>query len=501
MKACWRYVVLGTLILLSLWIGSTVFFGEESPKEGSQEEWSPFVRTQRHRYQALVDSYTKNLPAFNGKSYLLGHDVDRVPGLGRQRNKMFTEDIIWKKVKLKHWMSGRTESTKRAVNCRTTNCFNWSRCQEVVNNINKPIGIHVYPTLEEEEAYFKSGHKHNIYKTSNTYRKILNVVESSDNYEPDASQACLFIPRFDTLSRDPKDPFFIKQLNAHFSLMDEGRNHLVFNLFSGSWPNYDELDFLGFDPKMAILVKASCTLKNFRPGFDISLPLFDERLPEKSPGILFDPQDPSHRLDAEKVRKKSLLVFKGKRYTIGIGSEARNALHHLHNGRDVLIYTTCRHGKDWEKNRDDRCDHDNEVYDTVDYQELMENSTFCLIPRGRRPDTYRFLEALSLGCIPVVLSNDLVKPFSEVIDWSQVVVHVDERHLFQLPEILRSFELQQIQSMRIRCLAIYDTYFSSVDKIVKTVINIMTDRIRSQNARSLDSWNVLQTGLSCTQKS
>jgi glucuronyl/N-acetylglucosaminyl transferase EXT1 len=193
------------------------------------------------------------------------------------------------------------------------------------NDTSKPIGIHIYPSLEEEEAYFKSGHKYNIYKTSNTYRKILNVIESSINYEPDASQACLFIPRFDTLSRDPKDPFFIKNLNSHFALLDEGRNHLIFNLFSGTWPNYDELDFLGFDPKMAILVKASCTVKNFRSGFDISLPLFDERLPEKAPGILFDPNDPTHYLDIEVVRKKHLLVFKGKRYTIGIGSEARNA--------------------------------------------------------------------------------------------------------------------------------------------------------------------------------
>jgi glucuronyl/N-acetylglucosaminyl transferase EXT1 len=170
------------------------------------------------------------------------------------------------------------------------------------------------------------------------------------------------------------------------------------------------------------------------------------------------------------------------------------------NGKDILIYTTCRHGKDWEKNRDERCDHDNEVYDTVDYQELMENSIFCLIPRGRRPDTYRFLESLSLGCIPVVLSNDLVKPFSEVIDWSQIVVHADERHLFELPEILRSYDLQQIQSMRVRGLAIYDRYFSSVEKIFQTVIDIMSDRIRSQASRSAKSWNIDQPGLSCTEQ-
>ena len=39
---------------------------------------------------------------------------------------------------------------------------------------------------------------------------------------------------------------------------------------------------------------------------------------------------------------------------------------------------------------------------------------------------------LSAACIPVLLSNDWVLPFSEVIDWTKAAVLADERLLLQV---------------------------------------------------------------------
>ncbi|KAG8315218.1 hypothetical protein J6590_075624 [Homalodisca vitripennis] len=63
------------------------------------------------------------------------------------------------------------------------------------------------------------------------------------------------------------------------------------------------------------------------------------------------------------VSKKYFLAFKGKRYVHGIGSETRNSLYHLHNEKDVVLVTTCRHGKSWKELKDERCDEDNLEYD------------------------------------------------------------------------------------------------------------------------------------------
>ena len=48
---------------------------------------------------------------------------------------------------------------------------------------------------------------------------------------------------------------------------------------------------------------------------------------------------------------------------------------------------------------------------------LALNTTFALVPRGDMPYAYRLIEALAFGAIPVILSDEYVLPFSEILDW------------------------------------------------------------------------------------
>lgn len=87
---------------------------------------------------------------------------------------------------------------------------------------------------------------------SPTYRKILNVILESRYYTSDPQQACLFVLALDTLDRDSLSGDYVRNMQARIrqlDLWDGGRNHLIFNLYSGTWPDYDTSD-LGFDTGM-----------------------------------------------------------------------------------------------------------------------------------------------------------------------------------------------------------------------------------------------------------
>lgn len=304
----------------------------------------PASKASHHNAASELQS-TKRHP-----SYLEGHDVDISAPLRESQEKYSRKGAIWKPIQGNHAYSGqqgktRPESglrrsiintmlsisvekthTEFAANCRLSNCFNFTKCKP-----GDTLKIHIYPSATDNPHLV----------VSQTYQKILNVIRTSIYYEPDPSKACIFVTRYDSLDRDPLSPDYQKSL-PQFMPLDNGRNHLLFNLYSGTWPNYHELDFSGFNPGYAMLVKASSSYANYRPGFDISLPLFSKTHPERGeqfPSAAQEPGEPSEpdvtisdaAEESSVYGKKSLLVFKGKRYIYGIGSETRNSLHHLHN--------------------------------------------------------------------------------------------------------------------------------------------------------------------------
>lgn len=106
--------------------------------------------------------------------------------------------------------------------CTMHDCFDVSRCK-------KGFKVYVYPDLEKSLAAEKKGIRL-------VYPKILRAIRESRFYTDNPEEACLFVPNLDTLDRDHLSKDYVKSLGPQIRRLPywkDGRNHLIFNLFSG----------------------------------------------------------------------------------------------------------------------------------------------------------------------------------------------------------------------------------------------------------------------------
>ncbi|KAK4491052.1 hypothetical protein RD792_001774 [Penstemon davidsonii] len=85
-------------------------------------------------------------------------------------------------------------------------------------------------------------------------------------------------------------------------------------------------------------------------------------------------------------------------------------------------------------------DQDLHIYEYLpkdqDYYDSMLKSKFCLCPSGYEVASPRIVEAIYAECIPVILSDHYVLPFSDVLNWDAFSIHIDILEIPRLKEIL-----------------------------------------------------------------
>lgn len=75
----------------------------------------------------------------------------------------------------------------------------------------------------------------------------------------------------------------------------------------------------------------------------------------------------------------------------------------------------------------------------AEYLDSIINSDFVLASKGDGNYSNRFLEALSLGRIPVVVDTDIMLPLEDIIDYSAIMVRVPMSRVRETPALIRAF--------------------------------------------------------------
>ena len=345
----------------------------------------------------------------------------------------------------------RDNSKVPSRTCNMNSCFNWSRC--VTNRSVEYPKVYLYPQTGLLRRW---------------YQQMRSALARSSYVARNPDVACLFFPGFDiscdSNNKTEAEDTFTKKLRE-LKHWHGGLNHMIFEF--SDWPAPI------FDVDSAMLFRSNSVDYTFREGFDESIPILfakDYSYVRRSSTSSND----SEQSVAE--ARKYLAVFKGSRYSQSCPS-VRTLLPRLHDPlQGIIISTKCYH---WPPEDNTPCDLLPEAthWAEYSYEALITNSLFCLVPEGCGSHSYRLFEALSLGCIPVVLADHYVPPYRTLVEWKEIAIFFPVSQYQALPKFLRSLPPQRISLMRRKGMEVYDKHFSSPDAIIKSLLAVLGKRI------------------------
>ncbi|KAK9275721.1 hypothetical protein L1049_022989 [Liquidambar formosana] len=85
----------------------------------------------------------------------------------------------------------------------------------------------------------------------------------------------------------------------------------------------------------------------------------------------------------------------------------------------------------------------------MSYVQHMKSSKYCICPMGYEVNSPRIVEAIYYECVPVIIADNFVPPFNEVLDWSTFSVIVAEKDIPKLKDVLLAIPMRRYLTMQI----------------------------------------------------
>ncbi|XP_054788482.1 probable glycosyltransferase At5g03795 isoform X1 [Prosopis cineraria] len=176
--------------------------------------------------------------------------------------------------------------------------------------------------------------------------------------------------------------------------------------------------------KMAMCIRALCNA-DAKEGFVFGK---DASLPET---YIRNFQNPKRGMGGKPASKKSTLAF----FAGNMHGYVRPILlqHWENKDPDMKIFGRM------PKSKGDR-----------NYIQYMKSSKYCICAKGYEVNSPRVVEAILYECVPVIISDNFVPPFFEVLNWESFAVFVVEKDIPNLKNILLSIPAKRYLQMQMR---------------------------------------------------
>ncbi|XP_011093625.1 probable glycosyltransferase At3g07620 [Sesamum indicum] len=89
------------------------------------------------------------------------------------------------------------------------------------------------------------------------------------------------------------------------------------------------------------------------------------------------------------------------------------------------------------------------VASKMNYIYHMKSSKYCICPKGYEVNSPRVVEAIFYECVPVIISDNFVPPFFEVLNWDAFSVIIAEKDIPNLRSILVSIPEEKYMDMQL----------------------------------------------------
>jgi len=244
---------------------------------------------------------------------------------------------------------------------------------------------------------------------------------------------------------------YIREHAVHFN--QTSKRHLIFDMLG--WQQKMDLIHNKDKGDRVSLVAPSLSRYMYRVGVDVSWPTLPVTV-----------EDIPHGPELERFCKtrKYLAVFQGTET-----HPVRKNLQTLHNGKDIIVnlrsYKQVAEAS-WNTSHPIK----------AKFAEYLRESEFALVPRGDNLFSVRLVECLSFGAIPVILADNWVLPFPDLLDWREFAVIVAEQDFKKVPAIMRGLDADTRCKMRKVGLDAFHKYLGTIEANVKGLFDTLAQR-------------------------